>query len=110
MEVEVRLLEADDAAAFFELRQEALRDSPLAFTASPGDDLTNSPAAVREWLRASPDQVIVGAFAGDLIGSLGLTRFRHVKASHKMLVWGGVRHAALPRTACRGHQLCFDSR
>ena len=48
----IRELRDGDVEAFVELRREALFDSPLAFAASPSDDLFSSPGTVREQLRA----------------------------------------------------------
>lgn len=84
----IRELRDDDADAYAELRRGALLDSPLAFAASPGDDFASSPESVREMLRRTPDQVILGAFQGYLLGAVGLFRDRHLKASHKVHAWG----------------------
>ena len=83
----VRRLEPDDAAPFMSLRRAALEDAPFAFASSPGHDLADSVAFVREML-ASADQAVFGAFAGDLVGMAGIYRERHVKAAHKCSLWG----------------------
>lgn len=84
----IRLLGSADAEAYLALRREALADAPLAFSASPEDDLAASADAVREQLRRGPDAVVVGAFDGGLIGAVGLHRDRHRKAAHKVHLWG----------------------
>jgi len=84
----IRALGEEDAEAYAALRREALRDSPLAFAASPEDDVVSSSEAVREQLRRGPESVIFGAFRGRLVGAVGLYRDRHRKASHKVHVWG----------------------
>lgn len=84
----IRELRQDDAVAYVELRHRALMEAPLAFASSPVDDLVSSITTVREELRRAPEFVILGAFDGNLIGTVGLYRDRHVKASHKAHLWG----------------------
>ena len=85
----IRLLREEDAEGFAALRREALVDSPLAFASSPEDDSVSDPAVVREHLRRGPDTAILGAFGGErLVGTIGIYRDRHVKASHKAHLWG----------------------
>lgn len=84
----IRELRDGDIEAYVELRREALRASPLAFAASPDDDLVSSVEAVREQLRHAPESTILGAFRPGLVGAVGLYRDRHVKSSHKMHLWG----------------------
>jgi RimJ/RimL family protein N-acetyltransferase len=78
----------DDAEAYIELRRKALLDAPLAFSASPADDVASSLEAVREQLRGAPQAVILGAFEDGLVGTVGLFRDRHLKAAHKAHIWG----------------------
>lgn len=84
----IRALRDDDAEAFVALRRESLLDAPLAFAASPADDLATSPQSVREQLRRGPESAIVGAFAPALVGAVGVMRERHIKAAHKARLWG----------------------
>ena len=84
----IRELRDQDAEAYVEHRRAALTESPLAFASSPSDDIVSSPEAVRDQLRRSPESVILGAFSPDLVGAVGLYRDRHVKSSHKALLWG----------------------
>jgi RimJ/RimL family protein N-acetyltransferase len=84
----IRALQESDAAAYVALRREALLDSPLAFAASPSDDVAALDEVVREQLRCGPDVAILGAFEPGLIGAVGVMRDRHVKASHKVRLWG----------------------
>jgi len=84
----IRQLRDDDAEAYVALRRESLQDAPLAFLASPADDVASSVEAVRDQLRRAPDSVVVGAFDDRLIGALGLSRDRHLKAAHKVHLWG----------------------
>ena len=86
--IAVRLLTATDAGDYFQLRREALRDSPLAFAASPDDDFASSIEAVREQLSGGPERVAFGAFSPDLVGIISLVRDRHLKAAHKAHLFG----------------------
>ena len=84
----IRELRDQDVEAYVELRRESLLDSPLAFVASPSDDLFSSPKTVREHLRRGPEAVILGAFRPCLVGAVGLYRDRLLKSSHKAHLWG----------------------
>lgn len=84
----IRILGADDAAAFLALRRRALHDAPLAFLSSPEDDLAATVEAVRAQLQQAPAAVVFGAFAPALVGAVGLHRDRHRKAAHKVHLWG----------------------
>lgn len=84
----IRALTAEDLDAYVALRREALLDTPLAFAASPADDFASSAEALRESMKKAPDWMLFGAFEERLIGSVGLFRDRHLKAAHKMHVWG----------------------
>ena len=84
----IRELQDRDVQAYVELRQRALLESPLAFASSPSDDFASSPDAVCDLLRRGPESVILGAFRPALSGAVGLVRDRHLKASHKLHLWG----------------------
>jgi RimJ/RimL family protein N-acetyltransferase len=86
--VTIRALQDRDVEAYVKLRREALVDSPLAFVASPSDDLFSSPETVREELRRAPEAIIIGAFRPHLIGAVGLHRDRLLKSAHKVHLWG----------------------
>lgn len=90
MSIEIRQLGPGDADALFGLRRHALLEEPFAFLSSPEDDSASSPAAVRDQLSSASDGTIVlGAFDGDyLIGMVGLTRDRPIKAAHRACIWG----------------------
>ena len=88
MPATIRTLGVGDAEALFELRREALVDSPLAFLASPEDDLASSVASVRDLLGRGPNSPVFGAHETRLIGMLGLYRDRQMKAAHKVYLWG----------------------
>lgn len=84
----IRELREQDAESYAVLRREALLAAPLAFAASPADDVAASVEAIRETIRRAPEAVILGAFRDGLVGALGVARDRHHKASHKVHVWG----------------------
>jgi ribosomal protein S18 acetylase RimI-like enzyme len=83
----VRRLLPADTGAFVRLRREALDDAPFAFEASPEDDFVGSEEFVRDAL-AKTDQAIIGAFAPELAGVVGVFRERSRKAAHKARLWG----------------------
>ncbi len=91
----IRRLGTRDAEALFQLRREALRDSPLAFLASAEDDLAASAQAVAQLLEPAGSAVL-GAFSEGLCGMLGLHRGQHLKAVHKVNLWG-----LFVRSSCR---------
>jgi len=88
----IRRLSRDDAEAYAALRHEMLVAEPFAFLASPGDDVASSVERARTLFAPEADGVVIGAFDGEpdggLVGSVGLYRERHRKASHKINVWG----------------------
>jgi ribosomal protein S18 acetylase RimI-like enzyme len=84
----IRPLTESDLPEYAALRREALLDAPLAFAASPDDDFAANVDALRESMRKAPDWVIFGAFEERLAGSVGLIRDKHLKAAHKMHLWG----------------------
>ena len=84
----IRAITEADLEAYVALRAEALADTPLAFAASPEDDFAGSAESLRQQMTKAPDWVIFGAFDERLVGTVGLIRDKHLKASHKMHVWG----------------------
>jgi RimJ/RimL family protein N-acetyltransferase len=84
----IRALADGDLPAYVALRREALENAPLAFAASPDDDFASSIPELALQMRKAPDWVLFGAFDDRLVGSAGLIRDRHVKAAHKMHLWG----------------------
>lgn len=83
----VRRLTPEDAESFMSLRHMALEDAPSAFGSSPEDDRANSIDFVHDAF-ADPDQAVFGAFAGALVGIVGIYRDRGAKGSHKINIWG----------------------
>ena len=88
-ELTIRQLRGEDAASYAAFRRVALLDSPLSFMSSPEDDSACAADIVRERLQhGAPNSIIIGAFAPDLVGTLGLYRDGHIKAAHKVHLWG----------------------
>ena len=85
-ELMIRQLRPDDAEAYAAFRRAALLDTPLAFAASPEDDMACSAVAVRERLKQG--SIVFGAFDPELAGTLGFYRDQHIKAAHKVHLWG----------------------
>ena len=88
MTAKIRRLSEGDAEALFALRREALVEAPLAFLASPEDDMASSVEAVQAMLRGETGAVVFGAFDGVLAGMAGISRERAMKAAHKVYFWG----------------------
>ena len=90
MTIRIRNLGPEDAGQLFELRRRAVLEEPLAFLASPEDDLASSVSAVRDQLGHAPSSVVFGALdeQQQLVGMIGLSRDRHLKAAHRAHIWG----------------------
>jgi GNAT superfamily N-acetyltransferase len=89
--MEIRLLTADDAEAWWHLRLEALRNDPASFADSTEEHLTTTVATAMERLSDGDParNFVVGAFAdGKLAGTAGFYRSAHIKERHKGHVWG----------------------
>jgi len=92
----IRPLTANDLDAYLPLRQRALRECPLAFSASAEDDFASSREPMLQQLAKAPDWMLFGAFEEGpsaslrmtLMGSAGLFRARAAKSSHRMHLWG----------------------
>jgi len=88
--IQIRQLEPGDAARLFRLRRQALIEEPFAFLSSPEDDSISSPQATRSRLSSqSAGSAVFGALDGEtLIGMVGLSRDRPLKAAHRACIWG----------------------
>jgi GNAT superfamily N-acetyltransferase len=87
MNAQIRRLNDEDAAEYFDLRREALEREPHSFGSSPDDDRFRSIEAVRLMLK-DPTSVVVGAFAPRLAGAVGVRREMRAKLMHKAVLWG----------------------
>jgi RimJ/RimL family protein N-acetyltransferase len=88
--INIRVLEADDAPAWSELRLEALERELDAFGSSAEDHRKLSLDTIQLRLAHDPQtKFVLGAFTdGKLIGSAGLVREQNIKERHKAWVWG----------------------
>ena len=85
----IRPLTEADVDAFIALRQRALRECPLAFSASAEADFASSRESLGPQIARGPDWMLFGAFEdGVLAGAVGLMRARHTKGAHRMQLWG----------------------
>ena len=84
----IRRLAPTDADALFALRQEALRDAPLAFLSSPATDPDTARTDTLAQLNHGATNVVFGALAPRLLAMVGLYQDGHAKAIHKAHIWG----------------------
>lgn len=105
MLMEIRFLNADDTAAYWNIRLEALQNEPEAFGSSVEEHRALPLAEIAEGLSDDPsNNFVVGAFLGEkLIGTAGFFRNKGLKERHKGRVWGVyVRREARGKSAGRG--------
>jgi RimJ/RimL family protein N-acetyltransferase len=84
-----RVLIETDAAAFHAVRRRALLGEPEAFGMAPEE--MSSLEALTQQFRAQAkgqDAFIMGAFAPELVGTIGCMREPRVKRRHVALIWG----------------------
>ena len=82
----IRELNAQDTKAFLALKRRGLTTDPDSFVATLDDDPPSYPEMVRERLRHASVQsgdIVLGAFAPDLIGIIAITRDGRTKRQHK---------------------------
>ena len=88
--MELRLLAADDAEAFWHIRLAALRNDPASFADSAEEHLKTTVETARERLSKNDvaSNFVVGIFEEDkLIGTAGFYRYTHNKERHKGHIW-----------------------
>ncbi len=90
--IEIRLLTAAAANAWWRLRLEALERDPEAFSATVEAHHKLSVDDIQSRLRSDPaEHFVVGAIAdGQLAGTAGFVREQGLKERHKGRIWGAV--------------------
>ncbi|WP_079912735.1 GNAT family N-acetyltransferase [Paenibacillus sp. 32352] len=85
----IRIIAPEDAESFWDLRLNALKNNPEAFSANYEDSVTATLESVRSRIQVSDDNFIVGAFSNNtVIGMVGFVRERTKKLNHKGNIWG----------------------
>lgn len=87
--VDIRPLTAADAAAFRQIRLQAIADAPSAVWTTHEEEAGRSTAEIEARIGRTDTQVAFGAFAdGVLVGIAGLRREPLRQVVHKALLWG----------------------
>lgn len=89
--MEIRLLTATDAEAWWQLRLEMLRNDPVSFADSAEEHQATTVETARKHLGADDpaSNFVLGSFEdGKLTGTAGFFRRKNNKERHKGHVWG----------------------
>lgn len=89
--MEIRLLTATDAEAWWQLRLEMLRNDPASFADSAEEHQATTIETARKHLGAGDpaSNFVLGSFeGGNLMGTAGFFRRKNNKEQHKGHVWG----------------------
>ncbi|NEW06664.1 GNAT family N-acetyltransferase [Paenibacillus sp. SYP-B3998] len=116
--IQVRIVEFTDLEAFWQLRLEALRTTPEAFSASYEENIPLTMSEVEKRFHYTEcDTYIIGAFTEEnqLVGLMGFRREQRIKLKHKGTIWGvyvtptfrgkGIAKQLLAEILRRGKQL-----
>ena len=91
--MQVRILNENDAEAFWKIRLRALQENPESFGAYYEEILERGIAGTAQGLgrrEGAPENVTFGAFdeKGQLVGLTGFRREEEAKKRHKGVIWG----------------------
>ena len=77
-----------DAAEFWAVRLRGLREEPESFGSAYEESVDTPLAEIGGRLTARDDSFVLGAFAPNLIGTVGCHRKEGLKLRHKAVIWG----------------------
>ncbi len=84
----IRAITPADAESYWDLRLNALKNNPEAFSANYEDSANTNLESVRARIQVTDDNFILGAFNNDtIIGMIGFVRERTKKLNHKSNIW-----------------------